>query len=350
MSISFNSADLQTLRRLIEGAGNIVITCHMSPDGDALGSSLGMAHVLKGMGKAVTVITPDEAPRTLRIIPGFRETVKAWSSYGQRAERIAAQADLILCLDYNALYRLSRLEPAIRNAGAPHVLIDHHKDPEDFAAVSFSYPEMSSTSELCVQVLQAMGWGDRIDTTAATCFLAGIITDTGGFHYNSNSPDLYRAVAVLMEKGVDKDWLMRCLVDTHSASSMRLESYAIAEKMELFADDHAALITLDRDELNRFEYKKGDTEGLVNKPLAIPGIIYCCYMREEAEYIKISMRSVADFPVDLLCKTHYNGGGHLNASGGEFRGTLDEAARIFRDNLEANRALISADALRYSNR
>lgn len=350
MSVEFNRQDLDELRRLIEVSGNVVITCHVSPDGDALGSSLGMAHILKGMGKTVTVITPDESPRIYRIFPGFRDTVKAWSSYGVRAERIVAQADLILCLDYNALYRLSRLEPHVRGARAKQVLIDHHKEPEDFAAVSFSYPLMSSTCELCFHILDAMGWADKVDTTAATCFMGGIITDTGGFHYNSNSPDLYRVVADLMERGVDKDWLMRCLVDTHSASSMRLESFAIAEKMELFADDHAALITLDRDELNRFDYKKGDTEGLVNKPLAIPGIVYSCYLREETGYIKVSMRSLGDFPVDLLCKRHYNGGGHLNASGGEFTGTLDEAARIFRESLAENRKYITEEALQYARR
>lgn len=350
MPTLFDTNRLEAFKKLVDAAHSVVLTCHMSPDGDALGSTLGMAHILRAMGKDARVVTPDEPPHYLRVIPGAREMVTAWSSMGEYAERMMARADLIMCLDFNALSRLSRLEPAVRSSQAKRALIDHHKGPEDFADVMFSFPDMSSTCELCCSLAEAAGWGKYIDNKAATCFLGGIITDTGGFHYNSNSPELYNVVATLMARGVDKDWLMRCLIDTHSAASMRLEAFAIAEKMELFADAHAALITLSRKELNDYEYKKGDTEGLVNKPLAIPGIIYSCYLREESEYIKVSMRSVADFPVDLLCRRHYNGGGHLNASGGEFHGTLDEAAEIFRQTLSENKKLISEQALQYAKR
>jgi phosphoesterase RecJ-like protein len=238
----------------------------------------------------------------------------------------------------------------VRSAKAPKVLIDHHKDPEDFADVLFSYSGMSSTSELLYLLLKEMDLKKYMSVDAATCILGGIITDTGGFHYNSNSPELYLVVSELMQRGVDKDWLMRCLIDTQTESGIRLESFAIAERMELFADNHAALITLSRDDLNRFNYKKGDTEGLVNRPLAIPGVVYSAYFREESEYIKVSMRSVSDFPVDLLCKEHYNGGGHLNAAGGEFRGTMEEAVRIFKESLERNNQLISPEALGYACR
>jgi phosphoesterase RecJ-like protein len=349
MSITFNPIATERFRHLIDDAKRVVLTCHMSPDGDALGSSMGLAHVLRAMGKDVRVITPDEPPRNLRVLPGARKAM-AWSSFGVVAERNVAMADLIICLDFNSLYRLSRLEPAVRSAKAPKVLIDHHKDPEDFADVLFSYSGMSSTSELLYLLLKEMDLKKYMSVDAATCILGGIITDTGGFHYNSNSPELYLVVSELMQRGVDKDWLMRCLIDTQTESGIRLESFAIAERMELFADNHAALITLSRDDLNRFNYKKGDTEGLVNRPLAIPGVVYSAYFREESEYIKVSMRSVSDFPVDLLCKEHYNGGGHLNAAGGEFRGTMEEAVRIFKESLERNNQLISPEALGYACR
>jgi phosphoesterase RecJ-like protein len=349
MPITFNDVAVEKFKALIEGAKRVVLTCHMSPDGDALGSSMALAHVLRGMGKDVRVITPDEPPRNLRVMPGARK-VMAWSSFGVVAERNVALADLIICLDFNSLYRLSRLEPSVCESKAPKVLIDHHKEPEDFADVIFSYSGMSSTSELLYLLLKAMGYAHLLTLDAATCILSGIITDTGGFHYNSNSPELYIVVSELMQRGVDKDWLMRCLIDTQSESGMRLESFAIAERMELFADNHAALITLTREDLNRFGYKKGDTEGLVNKPLAIPGVVYSAYFREETDYIKVSMRSVSDFPVDLLCKEHYSGGGHLNAAGGEFRGTMEEAVRIFKENLEQNNQLISPEALGYACR
>jgi phosphoesterase RecJ-like protein len=349
MSITFNSVAVDSFKHLIDGAKRIVLTCHMSPDGDALGSSLALAQVLRAMGKDVRVITPDEPPRNLRVLPGARK-VMAWSSFGAVAERNVMMADLIICLDFNALYRLSRLEPIVRSSKAPKVLIDHHKEPEDFANVLFSYSGMSSTSELLYLLLCEMHLDNLISIDVATCILGGIITDTGGFHYNSNSADLYLVVSALMQRGVDKDWLMRCLIDTQTESGMRLESFAIADRMELFPDNHAALISLTREDLNRFGYKKGDTEGLVNKPLAIPGVIYSVYFREETDYIKVSMRSVSDFPVDLLCKRYYNGGGHQNAAGGEFRGTMEEAIRIFKENLEKNNQLISIEALGYASR
>lgn len=349
MSITFNPVAIKRFKYLINEANRIVLTCHMSPDGDALGSSMALAHVLRAMGKDVRVITPDEPPRNLRVLPGARKAM-AWSSFGVVAERNVAMADLIICLDFNSLYRLSRLEPSVREAKAPKVLIDHHKDPEDFAEVTFSYSGMSSTSELLYLLLNEMGLGDFISVEAATCILGGIITDTGGFHYNSNSADLYLVVSSLIQRGVDKDWLMRCLIDTQTESGMRLESFAIAERMELFPENHAALIVLTREDLNRFGYKKGDTEGLVNKPLAIPGVVYSAYFREETEYIKVSMRSVSDFPVDLLCKEHYSGGGHQNAAGGEFRGSMEDAIRIFKESLEKNNQLISPEALGYACR
>lgn len=341
---------IDELRRYIDEARRIVITCHMSPDGDALGSSLALAHAIGNINpKAkVDVITPDEPPRYLRIIPGARN-VQAWSSLGVRVEHKIAEADLIFAMDYNQLSRISRVAPFVRNAKARKVQIDHHLHPEDFVDLQFSEPGCSSTCELLFEILQCLAPQYIVGDTA-TCLMSGMITDTGGFNYNSNDPVIFEHIATLMRAGVDKDWLMRCLVNTHSESSMRIESYAIAEKMRIFPEYHAAIITLDRDELNRFGYKKGDTEGLVNKPLAIPGIIYVAYMREETEYIKVSMRSLGDFPVNRLCTDYYNGGGHQNAAGGEFVGTLDEAARIFEDSLQSNMQYISEASLKYANR
>ena len=163
-------------------------------------------------------------------------------------------------------------------------------------------------------------------------------------------PCLYLVVADLLGKGVNKDRLVRCLVLTTNESAMRLESYALAKKMEVFHKAHAALIVLTRDELNSYSYKKGDTEGLVNRPLEIPGIVYSCYMRQEPDYVKVSMRSLADFPVNLLCSRHYGGGGHLNAAGGEFRGTMEECIQLFKDNLQENFKLMSPAALKAADR
>lgn len=341
---------IEKLGALIANAQRIVITCHMSPDGDALGSSLGLAHAIAKLNPQarVNVVTPDEPPRYLRVIPGARN-IQAWSSLGVRVEHKIAEADLIFAMDYNQLTRISRVAPYVRASNAVKVQIDHHLHPEDFVDLQFSQPECSSTCELLFEILQCLD-PQLIAGDTATCLMAGMITDTGGFNYNSNEPVIFEHIATLMRAGVDKDWLMRCLVNTHSESSMRIESFAIAEKMQIFADHHAALITLSRDELNRFGYKKGDTEGLVNKPLAIPGIIYVAYLREESEYIKVSMRSLGDFPVNRLCTDYYGGGGHQNAAGGEFVGTLDECAQIFINSLDDNQKYITEASLKYANR
>lgn len=344
-----DEARLRELRERLENARRIALTCHRSPDGDALGSTLGLAILLRGMGKDARVITPDEPPHTLRILPESR-TVMAWSSFGPMVENWVKDADLILCMDYNAPYRLSRLESAVMASRADRILIDHHKEPEDFTVLTFSEPLMSSTCELTARLIRGMGWWDKVTTDTATCLLGGIITDTGGFHYNSSQPGLYRVVADLMEHNVDKDRLIRALIDTRTESAMRLEAFAVAERMTVFADHHATLITLSRDDLNRYGYRKGDTEGLVNKPLEIPGIVYSAYFRQEDGYVKVSMRSLGDFPVDLLCKRHYGGGGHANAAGGEFEGTMEEAIEVFRRTLAENDGLITPQSLTCADR
>ena len=176
-----------------------------------------------------------------------------------------------------------------------------------------------------------------IDKDTASCLLAGMMTDTGNFAYNANDPDAYIIEAELVKKGADKVDLYNRLLNTVSENCLRLTSYAMLEKMEIFNDFHAALICLTRDELNRFHYVKGDTEGLVNRPLAVPGIVYSAFLREEDGYVKVSMRSLGDFPVNKLCNEHFGGGGHLNAAGGEFAGTLEECAELFRSLLPENK-------------
>ena len=349
MSPEINREDIQRLKGLLTSARTVALVGHLAPDGDALGSTLGMAYVLRGMGKDARVFTPDEPPHYLRVLPGARD-IMAFSSFGEKASSWIRNADVVLCMDFNATYRVSRLQPAIENVRGKRVLIDHHENPEHFADLSFSFPPLSSTSELTAHLLKALGWWNRVDTDAATCLMGGIITDTGGFRYNSSMPCLYLVVADLLGKGVNKDRLVRCLVSTTNESAMRLESYALAKKMEVFHDARAALIVLTRDELNSYGYKKGDTEGLVNRPLEIPGIVYSCYLRQEPEYVKVSMRSLADFPVNLLCSRHYGGGGHLNAAGGEFRGTMEECIQLFKDNLQENLKLMSPAALKAADR
>ncbi len=327
---------IKKLAHLLDDARRIVITTHLSPDGDAMGSSLAFARVLSEIGKDVAVIVPDQPLQQLMFLPGAKDVIVG-SRYADFAAKLFAKSDLIICLDFNELRRIDRLAPYVEASKAAKVMIDHHLHPGDFADVVISHPEMSSTCLLLFRVLCRLELFTVIDKETATCILAGMMTDTGNFAYNANDPDAYIVEAELVRKGVDKVNLYNRLLNRTTENCLRLTSYALLEKMEVFHDFNAALICLTRDELNSFHYVKGDTEGLVNRPLAIPGIIYSAFLREEEGYVKVSMRSLGDFPVNLLCSEHFGGGGHLNAAGGEFDGTLEECAELFRSLLKTNK-------------
>lgn len=326
---------IKELRRLLEQSKNIVITCHVSPDGDAIGASLAMYHVLGAIGKNVKVVTPDMLPKNLMFLPGAKEIVP-FSKYGDFGQQLFTKADLVFCLDFNAPYRVDRMAEALINSSAPKILIDHHLEPDNFADVIISHPEMSSTCLLVFRVLCRLELFNLIDKKAAECIYTGMMTDTGNFTYNSEDPDIYIIIAELIKKGINKDQLYSKVCNTHSESRLRLNGYAVSQKMQLFPEHQAALITLTQEELKQYGYEKGDTESLVNIPLSIPNITYSVFMRDDIDYIKISTRSKGNFAVNRICETYFNGGGHKNAAGGEFRGSLDEAINVFMSILNEN--------------
>lgn len=331
-----DESKIKRLAALVDDARRIAITTHLSPDGDAMGSALALARVLGNIGKEAYVIVPDQPMQQLMTLPGAKDVIVG-SRYQAFAASMFAKADLIFCLDFNELRRIDRLAPYVESAKASKVMIDHHLEPSEFADVTFSYPAMSSTCVLLFRVLCRLELFNLIDKEAAECILAGMMTDTGNFSYNANDPDVYIVEAELVRKGVDKTELYNRMLNQTTENCIRLTSFALLERMEVFHEYGAALICLSRDELNRYHYVKGDTEGLVNRPLAIPGIVYSAFLREEEGYVKVSMRSLGDFPVNQLCKEHFGGGGHLNAAGGEYAGTLEECASLFRSLLKENK-------------
>lgn len=306
----------------------VVLTCHVRPDGDAIGSTLGLWHFLKSIGKEAVVIVPDKAPNSLSFLPGFKE-IAVYTSHKEYCEKCVEESDLIICCDFNIPTRQDNLAPVIQGASCPKVLIDHHTEPGDFARLTFSYPKMSSTCELVFRIIAAMGMYDKVNQDCATCLLTGIITDTRNFTVNINYPDIYDILMRLLEKDVDKDRIVKEALNTRSLNSLRLEAYAISEKMEIFPEHKCALITLNGEELKKFNYEKGDTEGLVNRPLEVRGMIYSLFMREDPDCVKISGRSCEGFPVSQICKDLYSGGGHIQAAGAEFHGSLEECKKIF---------------------
>ena len=230
---------------------------------------------------------------------------------------------------------MAYLKKVVEESSARKMMIDHHPYPEDFCKIIISHPEISSTSELVFRLICQLGNFSDITKESAECIYTGMMTDTGGFTYNSNEREIYLIIGELLSKGIDKDEIYRRVFNTYSEGRLRLMGYVLYEKMQVFPQFHAALISLTRSEQKKFQYIKGDTEGFVNMPLSIKGICFSAFLREDTEkdMIKVSLRSVGSFPCNQLAAEFFNGGGHLNASGGEFYGTMEEAIELFKQAL-----------------
>jgi len=333
-------SNVDHVEKWFEKADKIVIVSHVSPDGDAIGSSLGLYHFLSSQDKTVHVIVPNAFPDFLRWMPGAKDIIQ-YNRYKEFADKLIQEADVICCLDFNVLSRIDEMEEAVRTSPARKMLVDHHLCPGDFARIVISHPDISSTAELVFRLICQLGNFSDISKEGAECIYTGMMTDTGGFIYNSNNREIYLIIGELLSKGIDKDEIYRNVYNNNSEGRLRLQGYVLYEKMQLYPQFKSALISLSREEQKRFQYAKGDTEGLVNIPLSIKDICFSAFLREDTEkdMIKISLRSVGTFPCNQVATKYFNGGGHLNASGGEFYGTLDEAIELFK------RALIEFEDL-----
>lgn len=327
--LRLDPAAVSAAKDLLNLAGRVAIICHVSPDGDAVGSTLALWHVLRTRGgyEDVSVITPDNPPKTLGFLPGAKEIVVA-TRQPERARELLKNADVVVCLDFNATMRVDRMEDALVGSTAPRVLIDHHLDPSVPAQAVLSYPQVSSTSALLYMTLDAMGWLEFLTQPAAECLYVGMMTDTGNFSYNSNDPDLYIIIARLLRLGVNKDRLYQLVMNTSTVSKVRICGFA-QYRMDVIKEHRAAVLMLNDRQLKEFDYVKGDTEMLVNVPLSLPEVTYSVFLRQDnPNFVKVSMRSRGQFPVNLMCERFFGGGGHKNAAGGEFHGTLSEALDV----------------------
>ena len=336
-------ANVDHAEKWFEKAEKIVIVSHVSPDGDAIGSSLGLYHFLQTQEKTVNVIVPNQFPDFLKWMPGAKDVI-IYDRYKDFADRLIREADVICCLDFNELKRIDTMEEAVRNASARKMLVDHHLNPGNFADITISHPDISSTSELVFRLICRLGNFDDITREGAECIYTGMMTDTGGFTYNSNNREIYYIISELLSKGIDKDEIYRKVFNTHSEGRLRLMGYVLYDKMQVFPEFNSALIWLDASEQKRFQYKKGDTEGFVNIPLSIKNVRFSVFLREDTEkkMIKVSLRSVGTFPCNKVAAEFFNGGGHLNASGGEFYGPMEEAINLFKQALVKYQDLLLA--------
>lgn len=314
---------------LLDRADKVVLTAHVSPDGDAVGATLAMWHFLKAKGKDAHVVLPNAFPDTLSWLPGARDIV-LHDNDAARAGELLDAADVVCCMDFNAARRVGALQEALVKSPAVKIMIDHHPGPEDFCSLVISHPELSSTSELVFRLVCAIGCWYDLSYESAVCICTGMMTDTGGFTYNSNNPETYYIVSKLLEKGVDKDDIYRRVFNTQSEGRLRLMGHMLSECMTVLQDYAAAVVVLTREDFCKFPVNKGDTEGFVNMPLSIRGVIFSAFLREDKDMIKVSLRSVGDFACNELAEKYFGGGGHKNASGGEFHGTMAEAEELMK--------------------
>ena len=336
-------AEVDHVEKWFERAEKIVIVSHVSPDGDAIGSSLGLYHFLTSQEKTVNVIVPNAFPEFLHWMPGAKEVI-VYDKYKEYANKLINEADVLCCLDFNVLSRIDEMEEVVKNTPARKMMVDHHLYPGDFCRITISHPEISSTSELVFRLICQLGNFSDITKEGAECIYTGMMTDTGGFTYNSNDREIYYIISELLSKGIDKDEIYRKVFNTHSEGRLRLMGYVLYDKMQVFPEFNSALIWLDASEQKRFQYKKGDTEGFVNIPLSIKGVRFSVFLREDTEkkMIKVSLRSVGTFPCNKIAAEFFNGGGHLNASGGEFYGPMEEAINLFKQALVKYQDLLLA--------
>ena len=331
--------NIQKSRKIIDKYDKIIIVTHSSPDGDALGSSLALYHFLLEYGKQANVIVPNEFPDFLQWMPGAHDVVIAEKNPSM-AEELFEAAELIFLLDFNVMKRIDQLEALASKSTAAKILIDHHLEPDIDCDITISHPAISSTSELIFRFICRMGFFEFLSKSCAECIYTGMMTDTGAFTYNSNSPAIYFIISELLNKGIDKDAIYSKIYNKHSARRIRMQGYVFYKKMRIFKEYRTSLISLDYSEHQRFNSQKGDTEGFVNIPLSIERVIFSVFIREEKDVIRISLRSKGNFPTNQFAKEVFGGGGHLNASGGEFYGKLEDAIKLFEEALPRYKHLL----------
>lgn len=303
-------------KKLLSKLNNIVIVTHWSPDGDAMGSSLGLGLFLQKLGKKVNVVVPNEYPAFLNWLPG-QKMVTNFLTNEKKATKVLMAADAIFTLDFNSYKRLEKLGDVLDKTTAPKVLIDHHRQPDDYASYYFYDIEACSTCELVYDFIAGLGHKALIDKKIASCLYTGFMTDTGLFRYPSVNSRTHLVISELLKTGIVPNDIYSAVYDNYSYDRLKLLGYALSQKLRLIEGYPVAYFCLTEKELNSFNYEKGDMEGVVNYPFSIKGIKVCTLFQQSGSYIKISFRSKGKIDVNKFARALFNGGGHMNAAGGK---------------------------------
>lgn len=330
------------LSNLFSISDNILLICHINPDGDAIGSQLALYNYLKSIGCNVDMLAPNNLQEFLKWLSGA-ELINIFTKDRKKCRSLISEASLIVMLDFNHPGRLGEAEQFVRESDAVKVVIDHHLDPSDFADIMISDPTKCSTSELVHELLAFTGKKDFITIPYAEALYTGIITDTGNFEHGAYSSRTFRIVAELFDAGIDKDKVLNLIYNNFSADRIRLQGFAMNQRMVVIPELRTAYIYLSKDDLKSYNHVKGDTEGFVNLPLSIKGIDFTALFIEKDGFIKLSFRSRGRFPSNVFASEYFAGGGHRNASGGEYFDTLENTIQYFLRMLKENVSLFEEE-------
>lgn len=336
MKTKIDPSLVNSFSQIVKNSGYIVIVPHVNPDGDAIGACLALRGLLLNLGKKSEVIIPNEFPDFLQWIDGTYEVVD-YEKTPDVAKKYFEKADTLFSLDFNDYERAEGLKDMLSGFGGKRVVIDHHPGPVAPCDLLISYPSVSSTCELLFRVVEEAGLLDNLDKKAADAIFTGMMTDTGNFSYNASDPETYHIIAKLLEKGIDKDIIHSNVYHTFSEDRWRLIGHALKDKMVIMPEYRTGYISLSKKELEMFNFQPGDTEGLVNYPLMVKGIVFCVLFLEKDNQIKLSFRSKGNFSTNEFSRKHFNGGGHINASGGNISVPLEEAVAKFTALLDSYR-------------
>lgn len=324
-----NFEHINALKKLLSTPKKIAIIPHKNPDGDAIGSTLGLWHYLVNQGQDATIVSPNDFPKFLKWMPGA-DKILNFEKHNWEAKKAIEEADIIFTLDFNHLGRVGQMTSFLEQANATFVMVDHHQEPSDYAKIMYSDVTMSSTCEMVYNLIAYLGGSEQVTPEIANCIYTGIMTDTGSFKFKATTSATHRVVADLMDKGAQNTEIHHKIYDTNSPSRLHLLGCAL-KNMVILEEYGTAYITLSQAELDRYNYEKGDTEGFVNYGLTLDGIRFAVIFIENKEegIIKISFRSVGDFSVNEFARKYFEGGGHNNAAGGKSDKNIEETTTYF---------------------
>lgn len=337
------------LRKLFESSHNILLISHVNPDGDAIGSQLALYHYLIHKGKRTGMISPNYLQEFLKWMDGAGE-IKVFIKKRKTCIELIKEADLIILIDFNQSNRLGEAEKYVNDSTAVKVIIDHHQDPSDFANLVISDSSKCSTAELVYELITGLNGTPFNNKSYSEAIYVGIITDTGNFEHGTYTGNTFRIIADILDSGIQKDKIINVVYNNFSADRMRLEGFALNKRMIVIPEYNTAYIYLTKQDLSEYNHLKGDTEGFVNLPLSIKGIKFSALFIEKENFVKLSFRSKGDFPVNEFASRYFSGGGHVNASGGEFYDSLENTISYFLTVLKENAVKLNSDQQNHEDR